>query len=176
MNLSRTVFLALACGACATTPAAPEPEYKPTGEIVSTWGTASFDEGHVRGPSCNLKRREDGTWGGTLGVRLTGNRAVDVTVDDATIRGVDFLVSREESRPGHAVYTGTVQGFMYRFELDSDRALVRTPNFNQNFDGRTLSEKQATYGSAYSLQLRGDASLENPPWPQLALALIAAFN
>jgi hypothetical protein len=171
-----TIVVLLGLSACATAPAAPEPEYKPTGEVVIYERTSTFDGTHVRGPSCNLSRRDDGSWGGVL-----GGRGIDVAVTNDSIRGVDLTISREESTRGHQVITALFMGLIYRFELSADGAIIRTPTRSMTFPGRVVGERLASYGGGVGgahgdFTLRGDASLENPPWPQLALALLATYQ
>ena len=167
----RTILLALALAGCATTPAAPEPEFHPTGEVLSYDRNASFDATRVKSVFGNMRMREDGSWGGVL-----ANKGVDVSVDDVTVRGVDLFVSREESRKGKTIITAQIQGNIYRFEFVGDRALIRTPSVSLTFDGRVGGQGYAKYGTMGELTLKGDASKENPPWPQFAFALIAAFG
>jgi hypothetical protein len=166
----RTLLLALACSACATTPAAPEPDYKPTGGVVTYNRTATFDATHVRSVSCNMRMREDGSWGGSL-----GDRGLDVAVTDVTVKGVDLFINREESRPGKTIITAQFKGLLYRFELQGERALVRTPTVSLSYGGRVLGDNVARYGPMGEFELTGEASKENPPWPQIAFALLAAF-
>jgi hypothetical protein len=166
----RTLLLALACSACATTPSVPEPEFKPTGGVVTYGKTASFDATRVRSVSCNLRMREDGSWGGSL-----GDRGIDVSVNDVTVKGVDLLISREDSRPGKTIITAQFKGLIYRFEFQGERAVVRTPSASLSFGGRVLGDNVAHYGPMGEFELRGEASKENPPWPQFAFALLAAY-
>jgi hypothetical protein len=176
------MLLLLALAGCATTPAQPEAEYKPTGEVRYHDRIATFDATHVRAPNCNLKRRDDGTWGGTL-----SDRPIDVSVTAVALRGVDFILSRAEAAPGKSVVTGQLQGRMFRFEWDSDQMAVRTggsslastgaggSGVSANFRGRVVGEKSSRFGPLGDVQLLGEASEENAPWPQVAFALMAVF-
>jgi hypothetical protein len=168
--MRRSLLFLLACSACATTPAVPEKEYRPAGEVRYYNRSASFDETRVRSVKCNLQRRADGTWGGVI-----DGRAIDVSVNDITVRGVDIIVNREESRPGKQVFTAQFQGRIFRFEISDDSVSVRTGSMSANYPGRLLGEGVSRFGPNGELELRGESSLENPPWPQLAFALIAAF-
>jgi len=133
--------------------------------------TASFDDVRVRAPNCNLTKRTDGSWGGTM-----RDRALDVSVTETDIRGVDLRVTRAESETGRLVISGQFLGMIQRFEIDQDRVLVRTQAKSQNLGGRVVSEQGAKYGPFKELELRGVAGAEKAPWPQIAFALIAAFN
>jgi hypothetical protein len=164
----------LAMAGCTFPTVVPEAlntEFKPLGEVAFRERTAAFDEVRVRAVNCNLSKRTDGSWGGTL-----GDRAVDVSVSDTDVRGVEMVVSREASQQGRLVISGQFMGMIQRFEIDQDRVMVRTQVTNNTFGGRVVSERGAKYGPFQELELRGVAGDENPPWPQIAFALIAAFN
>lgn len=166
--------LLLVCGACALPQVVPEAlstEFKPTGEVVFRERTASFDGSRVRAPACNLSRRTDGSWGGTL-----GGRALDVSVTPTHVRGVDFVMARDQAEQGKLIITGQYLGRIFRFEVLNDRVVVRTPSNSLTLPGRIVSERGAAYGVMQELQLRGEAGVENQPWPQFGLALMAAFN
>jgi hypothetical protein len=171
MKLRSTLFL-LVGAACATTSmqTGPEPEYTPTGEVVYYDRIATFDATHVQSPNCSLRRRDDGSWGGVL-----AERPIDVSVNEVTVKGADFLVSREDSRPGKSVITGQFQGRIFRFELTDDQVSIRTSNLSAVYPNRVLGERSAKYGTRGEVELRGEASGENPPWPQFAFALMSAF-
>ena len=171
--LVTAVLLGLITGCTLPTvvPEAKASEYVALGEVNYRRRSASFDAVRVRSANCNLAKRTDGSWGGTL-----DNRPIDVSVTDTHIRGVEFTLSREESQPGRTIITGQFQGRIYRFELTDDLAIVRTANSSLNFPGRLLGEQVVKYGSLQELELRGEAGKELPPWPQLAFALMAAFT
>jgi hypothetical protein len=158
------------CDLPTVVPEAQSSEYVPLGEVMFRDRGASFDAVRVRSPKCNLAKRTDGSWGGTF-----ADRALDVTVTETTIRGVEFMLTREDSKPGHAIITGQFQGRIYRFELDENQALVRTATTSLTFPGRLIAENVVKYGPMQNLELRGEAGNENPPWPQLGFALMAAF-
>lgn len=165
---------ALALAGCALMPkTVPEAntEFKPSGEVVIRGRTAGFDAVRVRSVNCNLAKRTDGSWGGTF-----QERAVDVSVTDTHIRGVDVILTRQESQKGHLIITGNFNGKMARFEVDGDKVLVRTPVTSRNLTGRTDEGAVVKYGSLQELELRGEAGVENPPWPQIAFALLSVFN
>jgi hypothetical protein len=166
--------LVVLLGGCAgmfpTTVPEAAGEYKPTGEVHAYDTTSTFDAVRVRAPRANLTKRTDGSWGGTL-----GDRGVDVSVDETHIRGAELLLSREDSTANHTVITGQFQGRIFRFEWDEAKALVRTPSKSLTYQGRVVTEGITKYGPQGDLELRGEASLEKAPWPQIAFALIAAF-
>ncbi len=161
------------CG-CALPQVVPEAlsqEYVPTGELQLNRLGATFDHVRVRSPTMNLAKRTDGSWGGTF-----GDRPIDVSVTDTAIRGVDLIVNRGDSKPGHLVITGQFQGKIFRFEFDQNQALIRTPGNSFTLPGRQVTKDGAAYGPRNDFTLKGEASVENPPWPQIGFALLAAFN
>jgi hypothetical protein len=173
MRSSLLVALFVTLGGCTfptVVPEATSTEYKPTGEVQAYSQNATFDDVRVRGVRVNLAKRTDGSWGGTV-----ADRAVDVSVDEGHIRGVDFVVSREETVGSHNVITGQFQGRIFRFEWDENQALIRTGQKSLTYPGRVVSERATKYGPRAEFELRGDAGLERAPWPQIAFALIGAF-
>ncbi len=157
---------------CAMRAAAlPEAEFKPTGEVSLYDRTISFDSTRVRSAQCNMTQRSDGSWGGVL-----DQRPLDVSVTPTRITGVDFNLTRDTSQPGKFVITGQFQGRIYRFELDDQQAMIRAPSKSLTLPGRLVGENQTSYGAQANLQLRGEAGAENPPWPQIAFALVAMMH
>ena len=159
------------CNFPTVVPEALNSEFKPTGELLLYNRTASFDAYRVRSSKCNLVRRTDGSWAGTL-----AERPIDVSVTDRRLSGVELMLTRELSGGNKTVITGQFQGRIYRFEFDEQRALFRGPNVAFTLDGRQVSPTQTTYGPQGNLQLRGEAGGENAPWPQMGFALIAMMN
>ena len=159
------------CNFPTVMPEALNTEFKSTGEVALYNRSAAFDAYRVRSVKCNLSKRTDGSWGGTL-----AERPVDVSVTDTRVSGVDFLLTREMSEGNKLVITGQFQGRIFRFEFDDKRALIRAPNQSVTLDGRQVGPQQTAYGPQGNLQLRGEAGGDNPPWPQLAFALIAMMN
>ncbi len=169
--LLATLFVTLGgCNLPTVVPEATSTEYKPTGEVQAYDQSASFDAVRVRGVKVNLSKRTDGSWGGTV-----ADRPVDVSVDEGHVRGVDFIVSREETNGSHNVITGQFQGRTLRFEWDENQAIIRTGSKSLTYPGRVVAERVTKYGPRAEFELRGDAGLERAPWPQIAFALIAAF-
>ena len=166
------VVLALSgCVLPQVVPEALNTEFVAKGEIRSHERTASFDAVRVRSPLMNISKRTDDSWGGTF-----DGRAIDVSVDGDNVRGVNLTLTRGDSKPGQMVVTGQFEGRIYRFELDANRALVRTPTASVTYPGRVIGEQKTMYGPAGELALMGEASAEAPPWPQFAFALLAAFH
>ena len=168
------IVAAVALSSCnfpTVVPEALNTEFKATGEVQLYNRSAAFDAYRVRGVKCNLSKRTDGSWGGTL-----NERPVDVTVTDTRVSGVDFILTREKSEGNKMVVTGQFQGKIYRFELDENQALIRAPNNSVTLPGRQVSPTQTTYGAQGNLQLKGEAGSDNPPWPQLAFALVAMMS
>jgi hypothetical protein len=159
----------LLVAACATTQgaSAPETPYVPTGEVVLRNRTASFDATRVRSPYMNLSRRSDGSWGGVI-----KEYPVDFSVTDTRISGVNFSMTREESEGRHLIITGQFQGRIFRFEFDTQRALIRAPTTSATFEGMKAADGVVRYGPMGNLELRGEAASARPPWPQIGLALV----
>jgi hypothetical protein len=169
--LVSVVVFAAGCAFPQVVPEALSAEYKPTGEVKMYDRGATFDAVRVRSPYANLSKRTDGSWGGVL-----DKEAIDVSVTDTMVRGVNILLTREESSPGRIVITGQFRGRMYRFELEQDIARIRAPVQSLDFKTRWPIDNGIAYGPMKSLALKGEAAAENPPWPQLAFALIAMFD
>jgi hypothetical protein len=159
------------CNFPTVVPEALNTEFKATGEVLLYNRTVGFDAYRVRSPKCNLSRRTDGSWGGTI-----AERPIDVSVTDTRISGVEFMLTREKSEGNKTVITGQFQGRIYRFELDEEKAMIRAPNNSFTLPGRKVGPKETTYGPDGNLQLRGEAGAENPPWPQIGFALMAMMN
>lgn len=164
-------LLLCSCSFPTVMPEALNTEFKPTGEVLVYNRTVSFDAVRVRSPECNLSKRTDGSWGGTL-----NQRPLDVNVYGEKVRGVDFTMTREQSDANHLVITGQFQGRIYRFELDDQKAIIRGPSASMNYPGRQVSPNQTTYGGQGNFQLRGEAGAENPPWPQIGFAFMAMMH
>jgi hypothetical protein len=169
--LVTTLVVLSGCTLPAVMPEALNTEYKPTGEVNLHDRSASFDAVRVRSVAMNLARRTDGSWGGTF-----LERPIDVSVTDKAIRGVDFTFTREGSLADKLVITGQFNGRIYRFELDSTHVVIRSPTSSQTLVGRVVKEGITAYGPQGDLMLKGEAGSELPPWPQLAFALVSAFN
>ena len=165
-----TLFLS-ACNLPQVMPEALNTEFKPTGEVILYNRTASWDAYRVRSPKCNLARRTDGSWGGVM-----VERALDVSVTDTRISGVEFMLTKQMSDDNKLVITGQFQGRIYRFEFDDKRAIFRAPNNAFTLDGRTPGEKMTTYGPRGDLQMKGEAAHDTLPWPQIGFALMAMMN
>ncbi len=169
--MKKLALLVVVLSGCASMQPLPETqtEYVPTGEISLGAMGASFDAVRVRKPNANLTKRADGSWGGVL-----GGQGIDVSVTPRRVSGVNLTLVLEEagSETTPMIITGQWQGKIVRFELDNERALIRTPGVNV-----TLARSSpTTFGAKGELELKGDAALAEPPWPQFALAMLAAFG
>jgi hypothetical protein len=170
MNRSLILCGALLFTGCALFPQ-PLPEtntdFVPTGEISMRSSGAAFDAVRVRKPNVNLSKRTDGSWGGVM-----NGQAIDVSVTPDKISGVNLTLKLEESGgPKGTVITGQFQGKIVRFEIGPETALIRTPAHSV-----TLTRSSPnTFGGRGELEFKGDAALAEPPWPQFALAMMAAF-
>ena len=168
------IVAAVALSSCnfpTVVPEALNTEFKATGEVQIYNRGAAFDAYRVRSVKCNLSKRTDGSWGGTL-----NERPIDVSVTETRVSGVDFIATREKSEGSKTVITGQFQGKIFRFELDENQALIRAPNNSVTLPGRQVSPTQTTYGPQGNLLLKGEAGSDNPPWPQIAFALIAMMS
>lgn len=145
--------------------AAPAGEFKALGEIRYRSGSASFDETRVVGPHVNMSRRSDGSWAGNL---MDGT--VDVSVYPDRVVGVGLTLAIER-KPDVNIITGQYQGRILRFEVGAEQLIVRTPSISTTLP-RT---GDGMYGQNGVVRLFGQAAEANPPWPQFALALAAAF-
>lgn len=146
-------------------------EFKPTGEVLLYNRSVSFDAVRVRSPDLNMTKRTDGSWGG-----IFENQALDVSVTDTKITGVNFLLTREMSDGKRTVITGQFMGRIYRFEFDDQEIMFRAPSKSMNYPGRQIAKDQTTYGPRGDVQLRGEAGIDNPPWPQIGFALMALMH
>jgi hypothetical protein len=158
-------------GGCALFPQ-PLPEtqteFVPSGEIQLRSNGAAFDAVRIRKPNGNLSKRTDGSWGGVL-----AGQAIDVSVTPKRVSGVNLtLVLEESSAEKGTVITGQFQGNILRFEFGPDQAVIRTATHSATL----MRSGPGTYGGKGELELKGEASLAEPPWPQFALALLVAFT
>lgn len=146
-------------------------EFKATGEVLLYNRSVAFDAVRVRSPQCNMTKRTDGSWGGTF-----NQVPLDVSVTDSKISGVNFMLTREMSDGKRTVITGQFQGRIYRFEFDDNELMFRAPAKSMTYPGRQVAKDQTTYGPRGDVQLRGEAGGDNPPWPQIAFALMALMH
>lgn len=183
----RPLLLALALASAATLPSAArgadQEPYEPTGEVQfrsrgAMWSGATFDGERVVGPLINVARRDDGSWAGDL-----GGESTDLTVTSERATGVN--VNIQFARKGKATeIQGLLFGQRIRFELTDKRFSGRLGECSFDLKRRRpglyvgdvgcLSEGVPRTARA-TLNLSGDAALEDPPLPQVALALIAAL-
>lgn len=168
-----TILMAVMMAGCTfpqVVPEARDTPYVATGGLQANRFGATFDAVRVRAPHTNLSKRTDGSWAGTL-----NDGAIDTTVTEDSVRGVGVLLTRKVTAEG-VVILGQVQGQILRFELGPDRVRVRTPQWSFDFDGRAAAEGGMAWGPRQDLVLTGEAAdPATAPWPQLGLALAAAF-
>lgn len=169
---SLLLFAAVTVLGCATSGGAeaPRKEFVPVGEVgFSQSGSAysaSFSEDRVVSPEADLSRTGDGSWRGRI-----GNAVIDVNVYPDRLAGSGLTMKKETGEQGREVYTAQVDGQIFRFELDAQKALIRAPRFSATLPHNGNN----TYGPGGILQLRGEAVTRPAPWPQLGLSLLAAF-
>lgn len=163
--------------------AAQEVPFQATGEVrLLAFGGgsgAAFDESRLVGPTVNLTRRDDGTWGGDLaGVNV-----------DLHLRGDDRLTGPNVNitygrKGGTTKVEGLFHGRRVRVELGAKRFQARlgacsfdlTRKNAQTFVGDVgCSSPQRGLGASgkATLTLLGQAAAEDAPLPHLALALVA---
>ena len=153
-------------------------EFKATGAVQLKSFGASFDSARVISPSITLSRRTDGSWGGRFALAGSGDaQAIDVTVTKDSARGVDFVMIREEPKPGVTVISGRFKQKNFRFELSEDTFSAHTTRSGFDFGSRQVNaDGSVSYGPVGNLLLTGDAAKLDPfAWPQLGFALVAAF-
>ncbi len=159
------------CSFPQVVPEAKSVEFSPRGEIRLYDRSAAFDAVRVRGVNCNLAKRTDGSWAGTFFMA-----PIDVSVTENAIRGVGFVMTRERSESGKHILTGQFHGHIYRFEIDSNQALLRGTKLSVTLPGRQVNSAGTTYGSLGELQLIGEAGSDMPPWPQLGFVVAAILE
>ncbi len=173
-HLNKLTLLLCGCAAIMGPEMVPEAkgDYTPTGEIQMLDKGATFDGARVRNPRWNLSKRVDGSWGGT--VVDPGNRTqpIDVSVTPKSIKGVDLVLSVESEDDQNLVIVGQHQGRIMRFELHPDMVVIRTNTQSYTFH----KTGDGVYGAKGEMILKGDANKTPHPWPQIALAMMAAFD
>ena len=88
--------------------------FTPTGEILYSRGnSAAFDAVTVLGPSVSMRRRDDGSWGGTL-----FNRAVDLTVRPSGFSGLNTQISIR-AQSDRTVMEGMWAGHFVHYEVQA---------------------------------------------------------
>jgi hypothetical protein len=147
-------------------------EYKATGEVSLLDQNATFDAVRVRNARWNLSKRVDGSWGGTVVDPGNATQAIDVSVTPKSIRGVNLVLTLESQDDQNTVIVGQFQGRIVRFELHPDVVDIRTES--QSYTFHKLSD--GVYGPKGQFVLKGDANKTPHPWPQIAFALLAAFD
>lgn len=165
-GLCTAVMLSSGCattgGSTSDSPSAAQTEFKPKGEISWAEGGASWDETRVMGPKINVSRRGDGSWAG----EIAGN-IIDVNVYPNRISGSNLTMAL--SKEGEKiVITGQVHAIMVRYEYDGKVLLARTGT-------KSVTVPRTGPNSFGDITLNGEAVSANPPEPQFALALVAAF-
>lgn len=159
------------------------PPFEPTGELrfhghgaVGT--SAAFDAERLVGPTVNLTRREDGTWGGDL-----AGQNMDLEVTDRRVSGPNVSLALTQ-KGGRTEVEGLFFNQRFRVSLDAKRLhgrfgecsfdLVRKRGGAYRGDVGCLRRRAAFPSSAKAtLSLIGVAADPAPPLPQFALALVA---
>ena len=159
------------------------PPFEATGELrfhgYGTVGTsAAFDGERLVGPTVNLTRREDGTWGGDL-----AGQNMDLEVTDRRVSGPNVSLSFSQ-KGGRTEVEGLFFNQRFRVSLDAKRLrgrfgecsfdLVRKRGGAYQGDVGCMRPRAAFPAAAKAtLSLIGAAADAAPPLPQFALALIA---
>ncbi|MFT3840439.1 MAG: hypothetical protein QM723_25850 [Myxococcaceae bacterium] len=170
-------FALLLCSSCAAllgSPVVPEAkgDYNPTGEIALADRGATFDAVRVRNPKVSFTKKVDGSWGGTIVDPGNITQAMDLTVTPKKISGVDIVLTLESQDDQNTVIVGQYQGRILRFEFHPDVVEIRTSGNSWTFH----KHDENTWGPKGELLLKGDAGKAPQPWPQIALAMLAAFD
>ncbi len=180
------------CAAAALAAASGAAAFDPTGE-VSFWtagvlpssaasaSSAAFDADHVVGPNVNVTRTEEATWAGNV-----GDRNYELKVEKGRINGAGFTlaVERKDGRTEIEGLLGTI-----RLRVTMDGKTVTGRYGACSFDLRRTepgtyaggvgcvpaSRRQSPDTATATLRLTGEAAGDDPPQPQLALALAAAL-
>ncbi len=185
--MTRHGSLLAALAALALTPllgaAQDKPPFEATGELrLHGYGTvgssAAYDAERLVGPTVNLTRRDDGTWGGDL-----VGQDMDLEVSEGRVSGpnVSLNVSR---KAGRMEVEGIFFNRRFRVSLDAKRLqgrfgecsfdLVRKRGGAYVGDLGCLRSRSAFPATTRaSLSLIGSAADPVPPMPQFALALVA---
>ena len=167
-----SVAVVLSC-ACVTSQPVPEAssEYVPSGEVMVRAKAASFDKVRVRSTRMNLTKRTDGSWSGTF-----DKEPFDLSVDETSVHGYEFNLSKSDSTEGHTIITGVWQTKQVRIELDGEKAMLKLGTNVQNFPVRDATKEGVIgYGGAGGLTLKGEAASTTAVWPQFALALLSTM-
>jgi hypothetical protein len=176
--MKSVVLGALLVGSCVFPQVVPEAsgEFHPTGSIQRGALGASFDGARIVSPNITLSRRTDGSWGGRFALAGSGDaQALDVSVAEHEVRGVDFVMVRERDGAKTTI-SGAFKGKTFRFELSPALLSVHTTRFSGDYAGREqLGDGSVRYGPRGELSLTGEAAAETIAWPQLGFALVAAF-
>jgi len=182
-----TALLALAAlaGACRTVPA-PVVDFQPTGEIavspsIRPDAGAAFDARRVVGRGVDLTLGEDGRWSGVLGAR---RGTLEVTGDRITGPGVDLRVTRASGGV-------TLRGRALDRNVDvsiSSRGLGGVsddggghcvldllPVGPGHYRGLYGCPSVTSKGPRAVATVTGEAAAPEPPFPQVALALLAVL-
>jgi hypothetical protein len=171
----RTTFvslamLAVACAEGSASSGAATADFQPTGGIVVASGNgARFNATEVRGVRIAVKRRSDGTWGGT--VYSSGKQVpIDATFENGRFTGSNIRMSIERAN-GQTTIVGSFQDKIIRFELTPDEIRVRTPSKSENY---VSLGTPGEYGGPQPMKLEGEAQ-QAPPTATFALAMLGSF-
>ncbi len=172
--LTSLLFLCCSCAALLGAEVVPEAkgDYNPTGEIAFFDRGSTFDAVRVRNPHVSFTKKVDGSWGGTIVDPGNITQALDLTVTPKKISGVDLVLTLESQDDQNTVIVGQYQGRILRFEFHPDVVLIRTSTQSLTFH----KHDENTWGPKGELLLKGDAGKSPQPWPQIALAMLAAFD
>jgi hypothetical protein len=179
--VSARAALLLALSACATSSATtlvdlspvpddPRPEeFRASGEIRTSQGSAAFDDWRVVGPRVNLVRQEDGTWSGTiLGVDVSARPSQGKLVG----AGVNLSFVRWR---GEVITRGRIGALSVNVRLVPGAGTPADEGIYCRLDANLVDcrpERQIAYGG---IRLLGVAAITDAPlMPQLGLALLAA--
>jgi len=146
-------------------------EFEPTGRITLAAGNgAVFNATQVSGPKIHVKRRQDGSWGGTITGSTGSQVPIDCTFQNGQFVGSNLRLSiiRVEQQ---TTISGTFNDRIVRFEFTPTEIRVRTPSRSENY---VKLPAEGEYGGPTTVKLEGEAQ-QFPPTPAFALAALGGF-
>jgi len=177
------IALALAPVGCVSVSPAPEAVDSLAFELAgtirrgATVDATTFTGAQVTSRSFNLSRQSHDAWVGGFSFNgLARELPLNLSVGPDAIRGIGFLLVRSSPGPGRTVYEGVFDGKKFRFEVSAEELQVKTARLASSYAGPVREGDRLILHSDSELVLTGDAmAMADPPWPHLALALVATF-
>ncbi len=176
MSLFASLFMGTACASAPLVPEA-QGEFRPTGVIQRGAHGASFNASRVVSPNISLAKHADGSWSGQFALAGNGTTVpLDVSVSESAIRGVGFVLTRSTPSPGLTVFDGLFDQKRFHFEVSHDAFTIHTTRYTAAYGTPRAEGDQLFFGENKELILQGAATdVTAPQWPEMGLALVAAF-